>query len=68
MSTSTFSKKTTRQTTSSIFFKHHSIFAKIVKGIWILFVAILIAIPLYVFSVSIDLFGLFGGMPSLKAG
>jgi penicillin-binding protein 1A len=37
-----------------------------VKWIWIFFLAIIIAIPLYVFCVSIDLFGLFGGMPSLK--
>ncbi|HEY0771206.1 MAG TPA: transglycosylase domain-containing protein, partial [Sphingobacteriaceae bacterium] len=36
------------------------------KWIWITFLAVVVAIPLYVFCVSIDLFGLFGGMPSLK--
>jgi penicillin-binding protein 1A len=66
MSTSTSSKRTTRPTTSSIFFTTSPRFAKVVKWTWITFLAILIAIPLYVFSVSIDLFGLFGGMPSLK--
>jgi penicillin-binding protein 1A len=67
MSTSISSKKTTRRTTSSVFLTQNPRFAKIVKWIWILFLVILVSIPLYVFSVSIDLFGLFGGMPSLKA-
>ena len=40
---------------------------KSVKGIWILFICFIIAVPLYVYSVQFDLFGLFGGMPSLKA-
>jgi penicillin-binding protein 1A len=34
---------------------------------WILFFCFLIGMPLYIYSVSNDLFGLFGGMPSLKA-
>jgi penicillin-binding protein 1A len=67
MSTSTSSKKTTRRTTSSVLLKSNPRFSKIVKWIWISFLAVVIAIPLYVFCVSIDLFGLFGGMPSLKA-
>jgi penicillin-binding protein 1A len=40
---------------------------KVVKAAWILFVCIVLSVPLYVGAVSIDLFGLFGGMPSLKA-
>jgi penicillin-binding protein 1A len=67
MSTSISSKKTTRQTTHSIFLTPRSVFAKAVRWIWITFLAVIVLIPLYVFSVSIDLFGLFGGMPSLKA-
>src|SRR5690606_37591064 len=39
---------------------------KAVKGIWILFLCIILGLPLYVFSVSQNLFGLFGEMPSLK--
>jgi penicillin-binding protein 1A len=45
----------------------HSWFSRVVKFIWILLIILLIGIPLYVYSVRIDLFGLFGGMPSLKA-
>jgi penicillin-binding protein 1A len=40
---------------------------KIVKAIWILFFCVALGFPLYIYSVSIDLFGLFGGMPSLKS-
>ncbi|MCU0420728.1 MAG: transglycosylase domain-containing protein, partial [Cyclobacteriaceae bacterium] len=36
-----------------------------IKYIWIFFLAVLIGVPLYVLSVSVDLFGLYGGMPSL---
>ena len=66
MSTSTSSKKTTRRSTSSVFFKQYPRLGKVVKWIWISLLAVVIAIPVYVFAVSIDLFGLFGGMPSLK--
>jgi penicillin-binding protein 1A len=38
---------------------------KAIKYIWILFLTVLLGVPLYVFTVSIDLFGLYGGMPSL---
>lgn len=41
-------------------------FPKVVKAIWILFLCAILGLPLYVFSVSINLFGMFGGMPSLK--
>ncbi|HYF68065.1 MAG TPA: transglycosylase domain-containing protein [Ohtaekwangia sp.] len=68
MNTSISSKKTTRKkTTSNFLLKPHPVFNKIVKGIWIAFLAIIVAVPLYVFSVSIDLFGMFGGMPRLTA-
>ncbi|WP_276367655.1 transglycosylase domain-containing protein [Chryseolinea sp. H1M3-3] len=42
-------------------------FPKAIKAIWIFFFCLIIGLPLYVYSVRIDLFGLFGGMPSLKA-
>lgn len=41
--------------------------SKIVKGIWIAFVAALILLPLFIFSVSINLFNLYGEQPSLKS-
>lgn len=40
-------------------------FRMFVRIIWMTFFCIILGLPLYVFSVSIDLFGLFGGMPSL---
>lgn len=41
--------------------------AKAIKGIWIFLLSCLLAAPLYVYTVSIDLFGLFGGMPVYTA-
>ena len=40
---------------------------KLIRTLWILFFCITILPFLYVYSVSIDLFGLFGGMPDYKA-
>lgn len=42
-------------------------FRTAVKTIWIVFFCFAIGFPLYIYSVSIDLFGLYGGMPSLKS-
>jgi penicillin-binding protein 1A len=67
MSTSNSSKKTIQQKLSSLLRIQQPWFGKVVKGIWILFLCIILGFPLYVLSVEIDLFGLFGGMPSLKA-
>ncbi len=66
MNTSISSKKTTRSKTRKTVIPE-SLYRKIIKGVWIAFLVLILGIPLYVFSVSIDLFGLFGGMPSLKA-
>lgn len=41
------------------------VLGKLVKGLWIFFAAVLLGIPLYIYTVSIDLFGLYGGMPSV---
>src|SRR5687767_14942410 len=67
MSTSNSSKGTILQKFNSILLLKSNGFKKLVKGIWILFICFIIAVPLYVYSVQFDLFGLFGGMPSLKA-
>ena len=39
---------------------------KVVKYTWILFLCIVLGLPLFILSVRVDLFGLYGGMPSLK--
>jgi len=42
-------------------------FSRIIKIIWIAFAIMIVSIFLYVFAVKGDWFGLFGGMPSVKA-
>jgi penicillin-binding protein 1A len=42
-------------------------FPKAIKTIWIFLLCLIVGVPLYIYSVRYDLFGLFGGMPSLKA-
>ncbi|MDH4057872.1 MAG: penicillin-binding protein, partial [Cyclobacteriaceae bacterium] len=39
----------------------------LIKIIWVFFFAIIIGVPLYFYTVNIDLFGLYGNMPSLKS-
>src|SRR5688500_7823698 len=67
MNISASSKKTTLQKFSRVLLFKNSWFKKGVKAVWILFLCLIIGFPLYVYSVRFDLFGLFGGMPSLKA-
>jgi penicillin-binding protein 1A len=69
MSTSNSSKKTTRRKTSSIFLVQKKWFKTAAKAIWIIFFCAVIGFPLYIYTVSNDMFGLglYGGMPSLKA-
>jgi penicillin-binding protein 1A len=38
---------------------------KAIKYTWIFFLCLIIGFPLYIFTVKIDLFGLYGGMPSI---
>src|SRR5690606_25194605 len=65
MSTSASSRKTTRRKTSKNPLQvQSSWFRKGVKAVWILVLCVLVGVPLYVYTVKIDLFGLFGGMPS----
>ncbi len=43
------------------------IYTYTVRGLWIALIAFLILFPVYIYSVSTDMLGLFGGMPSLRA-
>jgi len=56
-----------RQRINKILLKKHPWFQKAIKGIWVLLFCFVVGLPLYVYAVRVDLFGLFGGMPSLKA-
>jgi penicillin-binding protein 1A len=40
-------------------------FPNVIKYTWIVFLCVLLGLPLYIFTVSIDFLGLYGGMPSL---
>ena len=65
MNTSVSSRKTTkRKTSNNPLLLQRSWFRKAVKAVWISFLVIALGFPLYVYTVSIDLLGLFGGMPS----
>jgi penicillin-binding protein 1A len=65
MSTSASSTVTTKKKIRNILYVQHPWFRKIAKYCWILFLVVVLGLPIYVFTVSVDLFGLFGGMPSL---
>jgi penicillin-binding protein 1A len=70
METSFASKKSLQQPVKkkrNPLFLEHNRFRKVVKAIWILFFVVLTTMPLYVYIVSIDLFGLFGPMPGYTA-
>ena len=67
MNTSNSLKKTIRRKTNSILLIRKPWLKKVTKTLWILFACFVIGFPIYVLSVGSDLFGLFGGMPSLKA-
>lgn len=66
MSTSPSSIKTIRQKLRSLMNLEKPWFRKVVTATWVIFLCILVGIPLYLFTVRIDLFGLYGGMPSLQ--
>lgn len=68
MNTSDSSKKTTRSKTNKNFLLvQKSWIGKTVKWIWAMLILAVASIALYVYMVNVDAFGLFGGMPSLKA-
>lgn len=66
MSTSPSTTGTTKRGISKLLAVRRPWFGKIIKYAWILFLCVLLGVPLYVFTVSINLFGLYGEMPSLK--
>jgi penicillin-binding protein 1A len=66
MSTSRSTTETTKGRISRFFKAEKPWFRKAIKYGWILFLVIFLGLPLYVYTVSINLFGLYGGMPSLK--
>lgn len=66
MSTLNSSKSIIRQKLDNFLLSGHPAIKKVIKWIWITTAVILISIPLFVMSVNINLFGLFGGMPGLK--
>ncbi|MDH5476513.1 MAG: transglycosylase domain-containing protein, partial [Cyclobacteriaceae bacterium] len=47
--------------------RQHSAFRKAIIIAWLLLLLFFIGLPAFIYSVSIDLGGLYGGMPSLKA-
>ena len=67
MSTSNSSKGTILRKFNKVLLLRSDWFKKAVKAIWILFLCVLIGVPVYIYSVRFDVFGLFGGMPSLRA-
>lgn len=67
MSTSNSLKKTISPKIREFLKIERPWFKTILKTIWILFFCFIIGFPFYIYSVSIDLFGLYGGMPSLKS-
>jgi len=56
-----------RQTVSTLLQIKKAWFAIAIKALWIVILTIIIGLPIYIFSVRYDLFGLFGEMPSLRA-
>jgi len=67
MNTSNSSKRTTQQKILDFLLTQRPWFKKAVKFTWILVLCFVLGITVYVFSVSNNLFGLFGGMPNLTA-
>ena len=65
MSTSVSSIDTIKRKISDLLKTKRPWFQKVVKYCWIAFLCFALGLPLYVYTVGIDLFGLFGGMPSL---
>lgn len=66
MSTSPSSTGTIKSKISKLLQAKKPWFSWVNKGIWICVLAILLGLPLYMFTVSINLFGLYGEMPSIK--
>src|ERR1700755_2907227 len=66
MNTSPSTTGTTKSKISKVLRFEKPWFRKVIKGTWIGFIVVLLGLPLYLFCVSIDLFGMFGGMPDIR--
>ncbi|MEQ8363128.1 MAG: transglycosylase domain-containing protein [Cyclobacteriaceae bacterium] len=66
MSTSPSLIETTKSKINKLLTFKSKWFGTVTKWAWIALVAILLGLPIYVFTVSINLFGLYGEMPSIK--
>lgn len=66
MSTSPSLIETIKSKTSKLFALRSRSFKIITKWAWIAILAVILGLPIYVFTVSINLFGLYGEMPSIK--
>jgi penicillin-binding protein 1A len=58
--------KTIKSKINSLLHQRKPWIPKATKYLWITFLAFSLGLPFYVFTVSINLFGLYGGMPSLR--
>jgi len=65
MNTSPSSTKTIKSKIKALLRQRKPWIPKAIKYLWIAFLVFILGLPLYVFTVSIDLFGLYGGMPSI---
>src|SRR5882672_6637860 len=65
MSTSRSSTKNIKSKIQEILKKRFQWIPRTSKYIWIAFLAFILGVPIYVFTVKVDLFGLYGGMPSI---
>jgi penicillin-binding protein 1A len=66
MSTSPSTTEITKGRINKFFQVERPWFRKAIKYAWILFLCVFLGGPLYVYTVSINLFGLYGGMPAFK--
>ncbi len=66
MSTSPSTTETTKSSTRKLLDSERPWFKKVIKYTWVILVTILVGLPLYLYCVKIDLFGLFGGMPNIR--
>jgi len=67
MNTSSSTRDTIKQKIRRFLQTERKWFRKAVIYFWIFFISCCVLFPLYIYSVSINLFGLFGGMPSYVA-
>lgn len=65
MNTSPSTTGTTKSKVNRLLGLEKPWFRKLIKGTWIAFGVVILGLPLYMFCVSINLFGLFGEMPNI---